>query len=114
MLLDQDFEEMEHRARFFHDEIDAKLSAETNKQLFILSALTAAFLPPAFSSGFVAALLVLVFCVEAGWYGLVAVVLSADAPQRAYLSCKAWVDRAAGAVLLGLGLRLVAGAAREP
>lgn len=49
--LDQDFEEMEHRARFFHDEIDAKLSAETNRQLFILSALTAAFLPPTLVAG---------------------------------------------------------------
>lgn len=84
------------------------------KTAIVYASVFAAFLPPAFSSGFVAALLVLVFCVEAGWYGLVAVVLSADAPQRAYLSCKAWVDRVAGAVLLGLGLRLVAGAAREP
>ncbi len=49
--LDQDFDEMEHRARFFHDEIDAKLAAETNKQLFILSALTAAFLPPTLVAG---------------------------------------------------------------
>ena len=37
---------MEARARFFHDEIDAKLASETNRQLYILSALTAAFLPP--------------------------------------------------------------------
>src|SRR5262249_20182967 len=43
--LDQDFETLEARARFFHDEIDAKLTAETNRQLYALSALTAAFLP---------------------------------------------------------------------
>ena len=49
--LDQDFVEMESRARFFHDEIDAKLTAETNRQLFTLSALTAAFLPPALVAG---------------------------------------------------------------
>jgi len=49
--LDQDFAEMEARARFFHDEIDAKLTAETNRQLFTLSALTAAFLPPALVAG---------------------------------------------------------------
>jgi zinc transporter len=42
---------MEARARFFHDEIDAKLTAETNRQLFTLSALTAAFLPPALVAG---------------------------------------------------------------
>ena len=49
--LDQDFADMEARARFFHDEIDAKLAAETNRQLFTLSALTAAFLPPALVAG---------------------------------------------------------------
>jgi Mg2+ and Co2+ transporter CorA len=49
--LDQDFADMEVRARFFHDEIDAKLTAETNRQLFTLSALTAAFLPPALVAG---------------------------------------------------------------
>lgn len=49
--LDQDFADMEVRARFFHDEIDAKLAAETNRQLFTLSALTAAFLPPALVAG---------------------------------------------------------------
>ena len=34
--LDQDFEMLEARARFFHDEIDAKLTAETNRQLYAL------------------------------------------------------------------------------
>lgn len=49
--LDQDFADMEARARFFHDEIDAKLTAETNRQLYTLSALTAAFLPPTLVAG---------------------------------------------------------------
>jgi Mg2+ and Co2+ transporter CorA len=49
--LDQDFADMEARARFFHDEIDAKLASETNRQLFTLSALTATFLPPALVAG---------------------------------------------------------------
>jgi zinc transporter len=49
--LDQDFADMESRARFFHDEIDAKLAAETNRQLYTLSALTAAFLPPTLVAG---------------------------------------------------------------
>ena len=49
--LDQDFEALERRARFFHDEIDAKLAAETNRQLYILSALTALFLPPTLVAG---------------------------------------------------------------
>jgi zinc transporter len=49
--LDQDFESLELRARFFHDEIDAKLAAETNRQLYTLSALTALFLPPTLVAG---------------------------------------------------------------
>ena len=48
---DQDFGDLENRARFFHDEIDAKLAAETNRQLYILSALTAVFLPPTLVAG---------------------------------------------------------------
>lgn len=83
------------------------------KTAIVYASVFAAFLPPTFSAAFAAALLLLVFCVEAGWYGLVALALSAEAPQRAYLSCKAWVDRAAGAVMFGLGLKLVASAATE-
>ena len=49
--LDQDFDSLESRARFFRDEIDAKLAAKTNRQLYILSALTSAFLPPALVAG---------------------------------------------------------------
>lgn len=51
VYLDQDFEIMEARARFFHDEIDAKLASETNRQLYVLSVLTATFLPPTLVAG---------------------------------------------------------------
>ena len=61
---------------------------------------------------FAVVLLVLVFCIEAGWYALVALVLSAGAPQRLYLAYKAWLDRTAGLVMFGLGLKLVTGAVR--
>lgn len=82
------------------------------KTAIVYASVFAAFLPPAFSLGFAAALLLLVFCVEAAWYALVAVALSSEAPQKAYLSCKAWVDRTAGLVMFGLGLKLVSSAAR--
>jgi zinc transporter len=49
--IDHEFESIEARARLFHDEIDAKLAAETNRQLYRLSALTALFLPPALVAG---------------------------------------------------------------
>ena len=82
------------------------------KTAVVYASVFAAFLPPQFSVGFAAALLALVFTVEAAWYALVALVLSSAAPQQAYLSCKAWVDRAAGLVMCGLGLRLITSAAR--
>jgi threonine/homoserine/homoserine lactone efflux protein len=82
------------------------------KTAIVYASVFAAFLPQHFSVTFAAALLVLVLLVEAGWYSLVALLLSATAPQKAYLSYKAWVDRAAGLVMLGLGLKLVTSAAR--
>jgi threonine/homoserine/homoserine lactone efflux protein len=82
------------------------------KTAIVYASVFAAFLPQHFSVAFAAALLVLVLVVEAGWYSLVALLLSAKAPQKAYLSSKAWVDRAAGVVMVGLGLKLVTSAAR--
>jgi zinc transporter len=49
--LNQEFELIEQRARLFHDEIDAKLAAETNRQLYRLSVLSALFLPPTLIAG---------------------------------------------------------------
>ena len=72
----------------------------------------AAFLPASFSLGFAAALLAAVLFVETVWYALVALLFSSSGPQRAYLSYKSWVDRAAGAVMFGLGLKLVTSAAK--
>ena len=43
---------------------------------------------------------------------LVAFLFSSSGPERACLSYKSWVDRAAGAVMFGLGLKLVTSAAR--
>lgn len=82
------------------------------KTSIVYASVFAAFLPPKFSLAFAVALVALVFCVEASWYALVAVALSADAPQKAYLARKVWVDRVAGSVLFALGIALVAGAMR--
>ncbi len=55
----------------------------------------------------------LIFCIEAGWYMIVAVLLSTASPRTAYLRYKAWIDHAAGGAMAALGLKLVA-PAREP
>ena len=48
-----------------------------------------------------------IFVIEAGWYAIVALALSAPSPRAAYLRWKVWIDRAAGAVMAALGLRLI-------
>jgi threonine/homoserine/homoserine lactone efflux protein len=64
--------------------------------------------PPAWLLG---ALPPLVFLVEAGWYSLVALAFSSGRPRAAYLRAKAAIDRTAGVVMGGLGLRLIVSAA---
>lgn len=54
----------------------------------------------------------IIFCIEAGWYAVVALALSAPAPAAAYLRWKAWIDRAAGGVMGLLGLKLIHDAGR--
>jgi threonine efflux protein len=82
------------------------------KTAIVYASVFAALLPQHFSAAFAAALLLVVFSVEAGWYALVAFVLSSSVPQQAYLSFKTWIDRTAGLVMFGLGLKLVSSAAR--
>jgi threonine/homoserine/homoserine lactone efflux protein len=82
------------------------------KTAIVYASVFAALLPPHFSPAFAAVLLLAVFAVESGWYALVAFVLSSSVPQRAYLSFKTWIDRTAGLVMFGLGLKLVSSAAK--
>ncbi len=78
------------------------------KTAIVYASVFAAFLPSTYSPSFAAELLLVVFAIEAGWYAVVATMLSSSRPRRAYLGCKAWFDRAAGLVMFGLGLKLVA------
>ena len=58
-----------------------------------------------------AAMLILplaIFVIEAGWYSVVALALSAPSPRAAYLRWKVWVDRAAGGAMGLLGIKLIA------
>ena len=51
----------------------------------------------------------LIFVIEAGWYSIVALALSASSPRAAYLRSKAWIDRASGGVIALLGIKLIVG-----
>jgi threonine/homoserine/homoserine lactone efflux protein len=80
------------------------------KTAIVYASVFAAFLPAAQSLGFDSALVALVFAIEASWYAVVALALSSDRPRGAYLRYKAWVDRAAGGVMVALGVKLVSSA----
>jgi threonine/homoserine/homoserine lactone efflux protein len=80
------------------------------KTALVYAGIFAALLPAAAPGWMVSVLPVLVFAVEAGWYALVALALSAPGPRAAYARRKAALDRAAAAVLGALGVRLIAGA----
>ena len=77
------------------------------KTAIIYSSIFAAFLPARLAGWVPAALLPLVFAVEAGWYAIVALALSAGRPRAAYLRSKARIDRAAGTIMGLLGIRLL-------
>lgn len=77
------------------------------KTAIVYGSVFVAFLPHSFSTGFAVALVLAVFAVEAVWYCFVALLLSSQGPRKVYLGCKTWIDRVAGVVLAGLGVRLV-------
>jgi Mg2+ and Co2+ transporter CorA len=49
--LDQEIVSIQERARLLQDEIAAKVAAQTNRSLFVLTVLTAFLLPPTLVSG---------------------------------------------------------------
>jgi threonine/homoserine/homoserine lactone efflux protein len=54
-----------------------------------------------------------IFLIEAGWYSVVALAFSLEAPRRAYLKAKGGIDRVTGTVMGALGLRLMVDAVRD-
>jgi threonine/homoserine/homoserine lactone efflux protein len=82
------------------------------KAAIIYASVFAAFLPERSSTTFQFAVIAMVFAIETGWYALVASVLSSQRPRLAYLRFKKWIDRAAGGIMLGLGVKLITSAGR--
>ena len=83
------------------------------KTAVVYASIFAAFLPREVPLVLALAVPVVIFCIETGWYAIVAFALSSAAPRSAYLRYKAWIDRAAGGVMGLLGLRLVWSAVRD-
>ena len=64
-------------------------------------------LPPRPSAGLIAILLAIVVINEFGWYALVACAVSRPGPRQVYARLKRHIDRVTGAVLAGLGVKLI-------
>ncbi|RKG48737.1 LysE family translocator [Acinetobacter cumulans] len=79
------------------------------KIAIVLASIFTALLPKEIPTYFYFVLPLLCFFIDAGWCSLVAVALSAEKPRRIYLKFKAGFDRAAGAVMTILGLKLIFG-----
>lgn len=79
------------------------------KIAIVLASIFTALLPKEIPNYFYFALPILCFFIDTGWCSLVAVALSAEKPRRVYLKFKALFDRAAGAVMTVLGLKLIFG-----
>jgi threonine/homoserine/homoserine lactone efflux protein len=76
------------------------------KTAIVYASVFAALLPSAPSTGFHILVVVMVFAVEAGWYAMIAVALSTQGAQAAYMRCKVWIDRLSGATMGLLAVRL--------
>ncbi|AIY40569.1 L-lysine permease [Collimonas arenae] len=83
------------------------------KTSIFYASIFASLLPPAFPAWLNLALLIVVFCIETGWYSIVALLLSSASPRDAYLRYKSWIDRVAGGVMILFGLRLIATATKN-
>ncbi|WP_280814860.1 LysE family translocator [Variovorax sp. TBS-050B] len=83
------------------------------KTAVVYASIFAAFLPREVPLALALAVPVAIFCIETAWYAIVALALSSAAPRAAYLRYKAWIDRAAGGVMVLLGLKLLASGVRE-
>ena len=79
------------------------------KIAIVLASIFTALLPKEIPSYYYVVLPLLCFFIDAGWYSLVAVALSAEGPRRVYLKFKKVFDRIAGGVMTLLGLKLIFG-----
>lgn len=82
------------------------------KTAIFYGSIFASLLPHDIPKALFVALPTIVFCIEAGWYSIVALALSSASPRDAYLRYKNWIDRLAGGVMALLGLRLIATATK--
>ncbi len=77
------------------------------KTAIVYASVFASLLPSEVPSSALVALPIMIFAIETIWYSVVALALSAPAPRARYLASKRWLDRAAGAIMSVLGIKLI-------
>ncbi|HWT96681.1 MAG TPA: LysE family transporter [Terriglobales bacterium] len=77
------------------------------KTAVVYGSIFAALLPAHPAPWTFAVLLPMLFAIEAGWYTIVAYTFSSSRPRAVYLRAKGLIDRAAGAIIGLLGIKLV-------
>ena len=77
------------------------------KTSIVYASIFAALMPPSPPLWLLLALPPMLFCVEAGWYTIVAIAFSGARARLIYMHAKHWIDRGAGVVLGALGLKLM-------
>lgn len=77
------------------------------KTAVVYASVFTSLLPAAFSLTFGVFLVALVFLIEAGWYVIVALILSSAKLRQGYLQRKLVVDVLAGAIMMALGGKLI-------
>jgi threonine/homoserine/homoserine lactone efflux protein len=82
------------------------------KAIIVYASVYAAFLPAVSTPMFNVVAAALTFFIEVGWFSLVAFALSSERPRTAYLRYKQWIDRAAGGMMVALGIKLASTANR--
>jgi threonine/homoserine/homoserine lactone efflux protein len=97
-------------ARTFHRSFWLGLATQVSnpKTAVVYASIFISLLPQEVPLAVMLVLPMLIFVIEAGWYSVVALALSAPSPRAAYLRWKVWVDRAAGGAMGLLGIRLIA------
>jgi threonine/homoserine/homoserine lactone efflux protein len=77
------------------------------KTSIVYASIFAALMPPSPPLWLLLALPPMLFCVEAGWYAVVAFAFSGSRARSVYIRLKQWIDRGAGMVMGALGIKLM-------
>jgi threonine/homoserine/homoserine lactone efflux protein len=77
------------------------------KTMVVYASVFASMLPADMDWWIFLVLPALIFLMEAGWYGNVAILMSSGALRGRYIRAKVWIDAAAGLVIGGLGGHII-------